>query len=135
MAENVYEGMFILDAHRHGRDPEASAGRIPAMIEKAGGEMLVSRLWEERRLAYPIRGQRKGTYWLTYFRIDGGRLEGIRRACQLDDNILRVLFLKVEPRIVDALVAHAKSGTTAARAESRKVMCQLFQNWVRVGLR
>ena len=38
------------------------------MIEEAGGEMLVSRLWEERRLAYPIEGHRKGTYWLTYFR-------------------------------------------------------------------
>jgi small subunit ribosomal protein S6 len=79
------------------------------MIEKLGGEMLVSRLWEERRLAYPIKGQRKGTYWLTYFRIDSLKLVDLRRQCQITDNILRVLFLKVEPRIVDALVEHARS--------------------------
>ena len=56
MAANVYEGMFILDSNRFGRDPETVSGQIPAMIEKLGGEMLVSRLWEERRLAYPSRG-------------------------------------------------------------------------------
>ena len=56
MAENVYEGMFILDSNRFARDPAAVSGQIPAMIQKLGGEMLVSRLWEERRLAYPING-------------------------------------------------------------------------------
>ncbi len=109
MPANVYEGMFILDSNRYGRDPEAVSNQIPAMIEKLGGEMLVSRLWEERRLAYPVKGQRKGTYWLTYFRLDGSRLIEMRRQCQITDDILRVLFLKVDPRIVDALVAHATS--------------------------
>ena len=88
--------------------------QIPAMIEKLGGEMLVSRLWEERRLAYPIKGQRKGTYWLTYFRLDSGRLLDLRRQCQITEDILRVLFLKVDPRIVDALVAHATSAPVPA---------------------
>ncbi len=59
MPANVYEGMFILDSNRYGRDPEAVSNQIPAMIEKLGGEMLVSRLWEERRLAYPIKGHAK----------------------------------------------------------------------------
>ena len=109
MAENVYEGMFILNANRYGRDPEAVSGQVPKMINEVGGEMLVSRLWEERRLAYPIGGQRKGAYWLTYFRLDSGKLAEIRRKCQLSDSILRSLFLKVDPRIVDTLVAHAAS--------------------------
>ena len=80
------------------------------MIQEAGGEILVSRLWEERRLAYPIKGQRKGAYWLTYFRLDGPKLGELTRKCQINENILRVLFLKVDPRIVDALVEHARSG-------------------------
>jgi len=110
LAKNVYEGMFILDANRFGRDADAVSGQISEMIEKSGGEMLVSRLWEERRLAYPIAGQRKGVYWLTYFRLDSNRVAAIRRQCLLSDDILRVLFLKVEPRIVDALVEHAQAG-------------------------
>jgi small subunit ribosomal protein S6 len=114
LAANVYEGMFILDSNRYGRDPDAVSGQIPAMIEKLGGEILVSRVWEERRLAYPIKAQRKGTYWLTYFRLESGRLGDLRRQCQITDEILRVLFLKVDPRIVDALVAHALSAPITA---------------------
>ena len=72
MADNVYEGMFILDSNRYGHDPEGVSGQIHEMIQKLGGKMLVSRLWEERRLAYPIKAHRKGTYWLTYFRLAGG---------------------------------------------------------------
>jgi small subunit ribosomal protein S6 len=109
LAANVYEGMFILDSNRFARDHEAVSGQIPAMVEKLGGEMLVSRLWEERRLAYPIKGQRKGTYWLTYFRLESRKLVELRRQCQITDDILRFLFLKEDPRIVDALVAHART--------------------------
>jgi small subunit ribosomal protein S6 len=118
LAANVYEGMFILDSNRYGRDSETVSGQVPAMIEKLGGEMLVSRLWEERRLAYPVKGQRKGTYWLTYFRLDPSRLGDLRRQCQITDDILRVLFLKVEPRIVDALVAHALSAPVVTQPVS-----------------
>ncbi len=111
MAENVYEGMFILDSNRYGRDPEGVSGRVSKLIEKAGGRLLVSRLWEERRLAYTIRGHRKGTYWLTYFHLDGAKLAEVERNCHLNDAFLRVLFLKVDPRIVDTLLAHAQPDT------------------------
>ncbi len=117
MAVNVYEGMFILDSNRFGRDPDGISGQIQTTIEKAGGEMLVHRLWEERRLAYPIKGHRKGTYGLTYFRLDPERLSTVRRQFQLSENVLRMLFLKVDPRIVDAVVTHARTATVAAPSE------------------
>ena len=62
MAVNVYEGMFILDSNRYSRDTVGVSGQISEMITKLGGEILASRLWEERRLAYPIDGHRKGAY-------------------------------------------------------------------------
>lgn len=117
MAENVYEGMYILDSNQYGREPDALSGQIRQMIEDAGGTILVSRLWEERRLAYPINGQRKGTYWLTYFRLPGAKLSQIERNCQLSDSVLRALFLKVDPRIVDTLVAHAQAGPAGLQAD------------------
>ena len=72
-------GLFILDSKRYGRDPAATSGRVSELIEKQGGTVLVTRLWEERRLAYPINGQRKGTYWLAYFRIEGDKIGGAQR--------------------------------------------------------
>lgn len=113
MSATVYEGMFILDANRYGRDPEGVSNQISSLLQEFGGEILVSRFWEERRLAYPLNGHRKGVYWLTYFRIDSRRLIEVERKCRLSEDILRHLFLKVDPRIVETLVAHAKAGTIA----------------------
>ena len=111
---NVYESLFILDSNKYARDPAGVAGSIPAIVEKLGGEILVHRLWNEQKLAYPINGQRKGTYWLTYFRLDSQKLTEFDRQCHLNEAILRNLTLVVEPRLVDVLVAHA-SGNRAAR--------------------
>ena len=116
LAVNAYEGLFIFDSNRYARDPAGVSGQIAAMVEKYEGKILTSRLWEERRLAYPINGQRKGTYWLAYFQLDSGQLDAMRRDCRINESILRELVLKVDPRIVDALVAHAQNATEAAKA-------------------
>ncbi|MCS7304635.1 MAG: 30S ribosomal protein S6 [Thermoguttaceae bacterium] len=110
MPRNVYEGLFIFDPIRYAREPDVLSRQITQMIESAGGEVLVSRLWEERRLAYPIKGHRKGTYWLTYFRVDSSRLQEVHRASRLNEAILRFMFVKVDPRLVDTLVQHALGG-------------------------
>ena len=118
---NVYETLFILDSNKYARDPAGVAGSIPAIVEKLGGEILVHRLWNEQKLAYPINGQRKGTYWLTYFRLDSQKLVEFDRQCHLNENILRNLTLTVEPRLVDVLVAHASGNRTAPRADAPPV--------------
>ena len=107
MAEQVYEGMFILDSNHYAKDAAGTSGGVTEIIEKNGGEILASRLWSEQKLAYQINGHRKGAYWLTYFRIDSQRLTDINRAVRLNDSILRSLVIKIEPRLVDPMVAHA----------------------------
>ena len=105
--------MFILDSGRFARDPEGIAAQVDKMVQDAGGEILVSRQWEERRLAYPINGQRKGLYWLMYFRLDSLKLAELNRQFSLFDANIRNLFIKIDPRIVDQLVAHAEAGPAA----------------------
>ncbi len=112
MSVNAYEGMFLFDSNRYGRDPAAATQWVEELIKNAGGEIMISRLWDERRLAYPVNGQRRGTYWLTYFRIEGTKLSEMSRACEINDLVLRQLFLKIDNRVIDALVEHA--GQTAA---------------------
>lgn len=120
MAERVYEGMFLFDSNKYARNPKDVSGQVIQAIEKCGGEVLVSRLWAEQKLAYSIDGHRKGTYWLTYFRMDSVRREELNRAFRLNTNLLRELILVVDDRLVDTLVEHANVGTTAespAKAE------------------
>ena len=112
MAErtNVYEAMIIFDANRYARERAGLPAEMEKMIQAEKGEVVVTRLWEERRLAYPINGQRKGTYWLIYFRGPSSMLTTLNRQWEIHDGILRHLVLKVHPHIVDAVIEHAKAG-------------------------
>jgi small subunit ribosomal protein S6 len=115
---NVYEGMFILDPSKYSRDPAATSQQIADMIMQNGGTVLASRLWDERKLAYPINGHKKGIYWLTYFKMPGDGITPLERQCEITDDVIRKLILKVDPRIADALVQHALAGDTSKRTGS-----------------
>ena len=110
MTEHIYEGLFILDTEKYSRDPEGVSNQIAETVEAMGGKVSVSRLWEERRLAYPIKGQKRGTYWLAYFRLDTDKVKDLNRQFQINGNILRFLLLAVDPRLEEMLVEHAKAG-------------------------
>lgn len=114
----VYEGMFILDPAKYSRDPAGSAQQINDLIAQFGGSVLAARLWDERKLAYPINGHKKGVYWLTYFKMPGGNLAALERQCEITDDIIRKLVLKVDDRIADALVQHALAGEAAPKRSS-----------------
>ena len=120
MAVKVYEGMFILDAKWYSSQSAAASNYVHKIIENAGGKLLASRLWEERRLEYPIKGYRRGAYWLTYFKIDSSKVEEIYHTCELSEKIIRSLILKVDPKIVDPLVEHAKSAAVPSRKSSTR---------------
>lgn len=122
MALNVYENMVILDSNKYAQDQHGLAATVPDLVARLGGEVLVSRLWNEQKLAYPVDGHRKGTYWLTYMRLDSSKLAEFNGDLRINESVLRSLTLLVDPRLVDALVEHAKGGrgkpveTTAAPA-------------------
>lgn len=114
LTDNVYEGLFIFDANKFARDQSAGPQAVEGMITDAGGTVMVSRLWEERRLAYPIRGQRKGAYWLMYFKLPGGEVAPLNRKCELHEMVLRHLVLKIHPRLVEPILAHATADPAEA---------------------
>lgn len=107
MSQNFYECLFLLDSNKYARDAAGVSRQVNEMIEKFGGNIRASRLWNEQRLAYPIKGQRKGTYWLTFFDMDPAKLSDFNRACQLNANVLRHLVVKHDDRLAETLVAHA----------------------------
>lgn len=111
MSATVYECMHILDSNRYARDPSGVQESVDSTVTKYDGEILVSRLWNEQKLAYLVDGHRKGTYWLSYIRIEGSRLVELERAFQLNENVLRSLTLRLDERLVDPMVAHALGET------------------------
>ena len=59
---------------------------------------------------YRVNGFSRCNRYMGTYKLDSGKLTDLNRQCQLSESILRTLFLKVDPRIADALVSHAKSG-------------------------
>ncbi len=108
MAKNVYETLLILDSNKYARDPGGVATALSNLVEAIDGEVLASRLWMEQRLAYPMDGHQKGTYWLLYFRAEGKRLAELDRAFTLHEGIIREMTLRIDPRLVEPMLAHAR---------------------------
>ena len=112
--------MFIFNANAYARNPTGAGNSIKEIVESVGGELLASRMWNEQKLAYPINGQRKGVYWLSYVKLDGDALPKFNRACQLTDIIIRHMVISIDPRLVDTLVAAANQTSPPADSADKK---------------
>jgi small subunit ribosomal protein S6 len=108
MAANVYECMFLLDTNKVAGDVQNAAKQLQTILERNQAQILASRPWDERRLAYPIGKHKKGLYYLTYFNAEGKILANLKRDFGLTEMILRHLILKVKPQMVDTMLALAK---------------------------
>jgi len=91
MPANVYECMFLLDTNKVAGDVPAAALQLKQILERNNAEILASRPWDERRLAYPIKGNKKGLFYLTYFKAEG-----------------KELVLYVDPKLVDIMLQLAR---------------------------
>jgi len=88
--------MFLVDSSKAGADWDGIMAAIRTILEKAGAEIDSIKKWDDRRLAYDIKGKSRGTYILSYFRADGGRIRDIEKAVRLSEKIMRVLILSAE---------------------------------------
>ena len=111
--KNLYEGMFLVDSAEAGTDWDGVVGTIRKMLEKAKAEIVSIRKWDDRRLAYDIRGVSRGTYIICYFRVDGQKVQDIEKSVQLSERIMRVLILNAEHMTAEEI----EKDTPAARAE------------------
>lgn len=108
MAANTYECMFLLDTNKVSGDVPAAAKQLHAILEKNHAEVLASRPWDERRLTYPIKGHKKGLFYLTYFRTEGKNLTTIQHDSALNEMILRMIVLHIDPKLVETMLTLAR---------------------------
>ena len=94
MSENPkrnYEGMFLLESSSS--DFQAASEPVQGILGRYQAEVLSLRAWDDRRLAYEIRGHKRGLYVLCYFKADPAVIKEIEHDCQLNEKLLRVLIL------------------------------------------
>lgn len=107
MPENrtyTYEAMFLI-GQAAAADLSGVIQHINEILQRGHAQVIAMRKWDERRLAYEIKKQKRGLYILTYFTAPAGSLSHIERDCNLSERILRVLILRADHLTEDEMRA------------------------------
>jgi small subunit ribosomal protein S6 len=86
----VYEGMFLFGSGA-ASDLAGAQKTVRGFIEKHGGEILVLKKWDERKLAYELAKNKRGVYIIAYFKAPTTAIAPIEREVRLSEEVIRVL--------------------------------------------
>lgn len=101
---NKYEGMFLLD---HGKLKDAQKGidLISEILKKHGGNIVKIGKWDERKLAYEINNQKRGTYILCHFELASEALSEVNHDLNLTEGVSRNLLIRLRSRFPEFMTA------------------------------
>ncbi len=92
----AYEGLFLVRESKASDDFRAVLDHIRTLLERRGASIKKLEKWESRRLAYRIKGKKRGTYVLTKFEADPAEIAPLRRDASLSNIIMRAMVLREE---------------------------------------
>ncbi|MBL9086429.1 MAG: 30S ribosomal protein S6 [Planctomycetia bacterium] len=119
MKTREYEAMFLLDNAAAVADWDGTSGIVDQLLTKYGAEIVHKEKWDERKLAYEIRGHKRATYYLVYFKAASDVAAKVTADASLNDKIVRMLILTLDEPIADHIKKRAEERERLAE-ESRK---------------
>lgn len=99
---NTYEAMFLLSP-AVAADLGGALAHINEILQRGHAEVIAMKKWFEGRLAYEVKGQKRGVYILTYFNAPAGDIAHIERDCNLSEKIMRALILRCDHLSVEEI--------------------------------
>ncbi len=96
VTKRLYEALFLVDSTTAASDWQGIVDFVKNLLEKNSGEIVDLKKWDERKLAYDIKGHSRGTYILVYFNCDPLSISTIERDVQLSEQIMRVMILRTD---------------------------------------
>ena len=94
---NTYEIMYIIRPNIDEEAKTALVNRFDSILKDNGAEVLESKLWGKRRLAYEIQDFREGLYHVVNVEAnDDAALNEFDRLSKINGDILRHMIVKVD---------------------------------------
>lgn len=126
MSKRLYEAMFVLDSDKGGEELPSLIQHISSLLERNEAEIERIEKWDERKLSYKIGGADRGIYMQVHFRVEPTRVQELRTAINLSEDILRVLLLTAEeiPPAVGQLYNSEGEEIEAAEGEPETVAAE-----------
>ena len=91
-----YETMFIIKPTLTEEEIQLQIELVNTNIEKNGGEIVSKENIGSRQLAYEIQKNKRGYYYLIYFKAPSNSILELERNYRINENILRFIFIKYE---------------------------------------
>ena len=91
---NLYEGLFLMSQSVVGGGVGPAIDHVREILGRIDAEVITLRKWDDRKLSYPVKRQKRGTYLLALFRGDGTRLAEVENTCNLSEQVLRVMITR-----------------------------------------
>jgi small subunit ribosomal protein S6 len=91
-----YELGIVIHPDVDQSDVTEAVDKLGQYISAGGGEVASVDVWGRRRLAYPLRKQKEGTYVFLHAQLDPQAIKELERTLQLDEEILRYLLIRLE---------------------------------------
>lgn len=92
----LYESMFLLDNAVVREGWNTAKAVVTDTLVKHGAKIRTMRRWDERKLAYTMKGRNRGTYTMCYFEMGNEHIAAMRREFDLNERVLRYLILRTE---------------------------------------
>ena len=93
-----YETIFIVKPSLTEEETKAQIELVKTNITKNGGEVIECEDIGLRELAYEIKNIRRGYYYVIYFTAPSESIIELERNYNINENILRHLFIKFESK-------------------------------------
>ena len=81
--------MWILSSESTDSDGQASVEKLRSLVSARGGAVTQAELWGRRTMAFPIKGQREGAYYVARFSVESKSAPEIEHAVRSDQTVLR----------------------------------------------
>ena len=112
-----YETMFILKPTLAEEETVAQIELVKANIEKNGGEIASFDNMGTRPLAYEIQRNKRGYYFVIYFKSPANAILELERNYRINENIIRFIFIKYESK--KEVAAWTKMSEDAAKKSAK----------------
>lgn len=85
--------MIIFDPSLEEEEIDNEVSKITSIIEGENGKVVGTEKWRVKNLAYPIKHQKNGYYFILYFNGNGKIVSEIDRVNKINDRVLRHLIV------------------------------------------
>jgi small subunit ribosomal protein S6 len=106
--------MFIVKPTLTEEETKAQIETVKGNIEKNGGEIVACDDMGTRELAYEIEKNKRGYYFVIYFKAPSESIAELERNYRVNENIIRFIFVKYESK------SEIKHWTTMSEEAAKK---------------